>query len=335
MKKNWLKFGIFALILSAVLVLLDIFVFVETKYETPYGRFYAEAENSLDLVCIGNSTVREGIIPLEAWGNFGITGYNITAYPTHPEVILIAIDEVMRLQKAKVIYIDINGLTYQKEIDQQTFVKDYYNAMPDGEAKEKIKNKYEYLNINENKIFEPFENHNEFRNQEYFLKLISDNQAYLKGYTPKFARYSQKVQKLDNNSILELPEDGKKYLNKILEECKKYENTNFIFGKMPRFINENNSNETYMLRSAIPLIEENGYTYVEWEKYNEQIGLDCNSDMSDLNHLNFYGAKKFTNFFIDYLDEMFNIANTIHDESTAKNFNECYEKYLKKYGNKS
>jgi len=331
MKKNWIKFVTFCLILTAGLVCLDLFVFVEKDYATSYSCFYKEQENTLDYVVVGNSTVQEGIDPCLAWHESGVTGYNISNKPTHLEVIVIAIDEIARTQKPKVVYVDINGITFQKKADQEKFVNDYVTDMPECESREMLVKKYPYLqNVEKTQDKkEVFSYHNEFRQPKYWKTLSQDSFNYSKGFDPTFSVWKQKVHKIDKNKTLELPEDGKEYLVKILETCKKYPEINFVFGRMPRFSNEAVADEIFKLRSAVPIINSYGYTYVDWEDYNAEIGLDPKKDFRDINHMNINGAQKFTRYFISYLDQNFDITNTTHSKETVDNFNNAYKNYLK------
>lgn len=331
MKKNWIKFTSFFLILTAVLVCFDQFVFVEKAYATSYNRFYKEQENTLDYVVIGNSTVHEGIDPCLAWHENKVTGYNISNEPTHLEVIILAINEIARTQKPKVVYIDLNGLTYQRKADQEKFVKDYVSDMPECEARDNIVSQYSYLgDIKTAKSKkEIFANHNEFRQPKYWQTIFKDKLNYSKGFEPTYSVQKQKVYDINKTKTIELSADGKEYLTRILETCRQYPDINFVFGRMPRFSNEKVSKEIYKLRSAIPTINSYGYTYVDWEEYNAEIGLDPEKDFRDVNHLNFNGSQKFTRFFISYLDQNYSITNTTHSEETINNFNNCYKNYLK------
>lgn len=317
-----------------MLVLLDTFVFVPVHYSTSYEKFYAEEPNSLDLVSIGNSTVRNGIIPSKIWNDYGLTSFNICSGPTHLEVIIIAINEVARLQKPQVVYVDLNGLTFQTRDTQNQFVINYVNDMPDCEQKQKLIEEYDYLKdgLKHQDEFELFKNHNNFRNLEYYEihlnPIYNENKdAYLKGWVPFKNSTRQQPFELDKTTVLNLSADGEYYLNRILNTCKQYPDIQFVFGKMPRILNNNIVNETYILRSAIPAIEQAGYKYIEWEDFIEQIGLDGDSDFVDEHHLNMYGAEKFTKYYTEYLINNFSLCVREKSEKTINSFDASYNLY--------
>ncbi len=328
--KNGLRLLLFILITASVLIGLNKFVFVDRIIDTPYGGFYQEKENSIDVISIGSSTVKEGIIGNELWHNYGVTSYSINSAPTHPEVIKIAIDEIARLQSPKVVYIDLIGLTYHLRQNQTSFVKEYVNAMPQGKEREKLIEKYSYLKDDDDE-FEVFDGHNNFRNPNYLSAVFLNSSHEFKGYTPIYTKISQKVDKtIDYSKVISLPNDGKEYLIEILETCKKYPHINFLFGMMPKFINASDAYEVHMLNSAIPTIESYGYKYINWAKYTEEIGLDPSNDMRDSQHLNIYGALKFTDYFAKYLDENYGIVGNTYSDDVVKDFNECYNTYKRR-----
>ena len=334
MRYKWIRLYAFCSFALFVLVFLNTFAFTPVNYDTAYGKFYAEEENSIDFVSIGNSTVRFGISTMEAWKKYGVTSYNICSAPTHPEVIIIAINELARLQTPKVVYIDLFGLTYQNENDMEHFVKNYYDSMPDGEAKDNLREQYEFLQTEKNdegkSNIELFKYHNEYRNPDFFRVFFYHGHTQYKGFWPKFDVSKRKDDiKLDKDTVTDLPKEGFDYLYKILDTCKKYPNINFVFGKMPRFLTKNDLNDTYMLRSAKPIIESYGYKYEEWESQLDQIGLDKDRHMFDAVHLNANGAAQFTGYLINYFESNFGKFNTTHSQTVIDNFNSAYSEYEK------
>lgn len=329
--KNWIRFTSFMLILALVLVGMDILVFTGMTNNSRYTQFFKEEENSLDMVFIGNSTVRQGIIPAEIWNEYKITSFNISHSPTHPEVIILAIDEIARLQNPKFVFIDITGLTYQKEEDQESFVEEFVGAMPNSKYKDEIKLRYDYFE----KDNEIFKNHNDFRNPEYFNVFAGDN-VFLKGFTPVYDVADLAPSTIvKDDTLIELPSDGQKYLKRILDTCDKYPQITFLFGRMPRVLDYGSVGASYMLRSIIPQLNARGYDYVEFENYLEEANLISNEDFADSGHLNYWGALKFSKFIIEFLSEKYELTDNNHNESVVKSFDKQYQNYLKKVKNKN
>lgn len=347
MRKQLIKFFAFMSLALASIILLSTFMFTPLDSKTTaYGAFYTEIENSLDLVMVGSSTVRDGFIPMQAYHEYGITSHSIVSAPTHLEVIEIIIDEIARTQKPKVVYIDLNGLNNQTKDNADSFVKDYYACMPDSDAKKSLAKKYSYLNDSDE--WELFPNHNNFRQQVYWESLVynkKNKMLYTKGYNPNKITQAQTVEKVDTSKTLPMSDDAKTYLSEILAKCQKYKDINFIFGMMPRYLSSTISSfdlyqihspmeAMYIVRSAKEEVEKAGYTYLDfWEEENilsDKIGLDPKTDQKDAEHLNHRGAKKFTSYFANFLIEKGYLKEPIaHSEEVKEEFDEAYEKYLK------
>lgn len=332
--KNLIKFMSFTLILSLSIICLDYFVFTGEIKNSRYHQFFLEEENSLDVVVIGSSTVRQGISPAIAWDEFKVTSFNISNSPIHPEVIKLAIDEIGRTQSPKVVFVDLTGLTYQKEKDEKSFVKDFISAIPNSEYKDTLVAKYEEYFDDE---IELFKNHNDFRNPNYF-NIFSNQNEYLKGFSPVYDVSVLKGTKTnkEENKTSNLPSDGQKYFEGIMEVCAKYPHINFLFGVMPKYVNEGHAEEIYKLRSIVPTLKKYGHKWVEFDDYTDEVGLLPSEDFADTGHLNYKGATKFTKFFINYIDELYgDVLGNEHSDSVIVNFNKAAKNYKKHISKKS
>lgn len=333
-KKEIIKLITFPILLIGCVVSLDLFLFRQVSDDlTSYGAFYKEQEEALDVVLIGNSTLREGYIPTLMWNENGITSRGLSSSPTHPEVIKVAIDEVVRVQKPKAVFIDLNGLTFQRKEDAEFFIKQYHKALPKGKHKEDLEKVYSYLRDNDDE-FELFNNHNNFRQQQYWESLVYPDQFKTKGYFPNNIIFKVSPMELDPTKKLPLTEDGEAYFNEIIAQCDKYkDDVQFIFGKMPRYnCTQGDLDSEYMFRTIESKLEGTGYLFADFARDAEKIGLDSQSDFKDLEHLNHLGSIKFTRYFAKYLKEVVNLDIKEKSQSVVDNFNEADNKtkdYLK------
>lgn len=341
-RKNLFHFVSFFACFALCLSMVDNTLFFSLEEGTPYGLFYKEKKNSLDVVMIGSSTIRHGFIPMEMYEETGLTSYSIVASPNHLEAMEIEINEVMRTQSPKVVYIDINGINNQTKKEAPSFIRQYYEAMPSSQAKEEVRKKYPFLN---EETYEPFKGHNSFRQQTYWETLVYGLETYNKGYSPMKTTKPAKVSKVDKNKTLPIPQDGLDYLKEILDICKKYPTVNFLFGEMPRYLDDTIASfdlyqirspleAYYVVKSAKPYIEEAGYTFIDYYEDDDLIpkviGLDPETDQYDAEHLNHRGAKKFTRYFSSYLlNTYFNGKAPSHSEEITSSFDESLKEYKK------
>ncbi|MBP5091068.1 MAG: hypothetical protein J6328_00705 [Bacilli bacterium] len=273
--------------------------------------------------------------------------------PTHLEVIKIALEEIERVQSPKVIYVDLNGLNNQTEDSAPSFVQDYYDCMPEGEAKEAVAKKYAYIKTKEE--WEFFAHHNGFRQQIYWESFVYNKQLYTKGYFPNdTAVKGLKVNEVKKESPSDTPsisQDGRQYLKDILEIAAKYKDeTHFIFGQMPRYLQSGITSfdlyqihdpltAYYMVKSIRQEVVDAGFEFVDWcdtAFLQETLKLDPKKDQFDAEHLNHNGAKKFTKYFSSYLmdnyleGEFINGSERMtHSQEVEEDFSSSYEGYLK------
>lgn len=330
MKKNEIiKLILFPLILAGCIFSLDFFLFRKVTDDlTSYGQFYKENEDALDVVLIGNSTLREGYVPTVMWKDEGIMTRGFSSSPTHPEVIKAAIKEIINKQNPKAIFIDVNGLTFQERKNSDFFIKQYYKAVSDEKHKEELKEMYPYLVETDNE-WEIFDNHNNFRQQQYWESLVYPDQFKTKGYQPNKWIKAIKPVTLDEKTILPLNEDGEYYFDEILSECQKYQNVQFIFGKMPKYNDISGEDafkeSEYMFRTIEKRLEGTNIKYANFATKAHEIGLDPNIHFKDEDHLNHLGALKFTSYFAKYLKEEIKLEVKEHKKADIDSFNQCYE----------
>ena len=332
-RKQVAKIISFTLILGASIVCLDRFLFANVGDDlNSYSQFFKEEKDACDVVLVGNSTLREGYIPTQMWHDNHITSRAFSSSPTHPEVIKNAIPEIIKEQHPKIMFVDINGLTFQHEIDSEFFMKQYFKAVINPDHQAELEERYPYLKGEKNK-FELFKNHNNFRQQQYWESLVYYGQFKTKGYFPHQVITKVKPQDYDKEMTLPLPQDGEKYFYEIMDVCEKYkEDVTFIFGKTPRFMtNEEQKKDTYMLRSKRDEIVSRGFIYKDFSENAYDMGLDPNTDFKDYDHLNHLGSLKFTSYFASYIKDELQFIPSEYKEETIENFNNAYdkaEKYL-------
>ena len=340
MKKSEVaKLIIFPILLSGALIGLNFGLFANVNKDlTSYGQFYKEEEKCLDVVIVGNSTIREGFVPTYFWKEYGYTSRTFSASPTHPEVIINAISHIIKYQEPKAMFIDVNGLTYQNRSDAEFFIKQYFSALSLQDLKDDLLAKYTYLKDVEDEV-EIFKNHNNFRQQQYWESLVYPSQFKTKGYYPRSEVHKVNPLTPEENKTLPLPEDGEYYLKELVKECQKYQDqTTFIFGRTPRYNATNfELNETYMFRTIKEEISDTGIYFADFSLNPERVNLNPNYDFRDDDHLNHVGAKKFTDCFANYLSNELGITKKEKEQATIDNFDKAYEdtkKYLDDIENK-
>jgi hypothetical protein len=94
--------------------------------------------------------------------------------------------------------------------------------------------------------------------------------------------------------------------------------------------------ESEMARTnqILNLLEAEGFQCLNFytEKYDGSftLELDPENDFYNLNHVNYYGAEKYTEVLADYLDENFDLPDRRNDEAVKKDWDGVYDALVEK-----
>ena len=83
------------------------------------------------------------------------------------------------------------------------------------------------------------------------------------------------------------------------------------------------------INSAIKTLNDNGFEVVNFNKI-EELGIDGAHDFSDNDHLNVYGATKFTLYFSKYLKEKYSLPDH-REENGYDSWKSEYERFKSQY----
>lgn len=292
--------------------------------------FEKEKKNSLDMVFIGASEVYSSYSPTMAWEEYGYTSYDLGSPGIPGSLYLPLLKETLRKQNPQVVVFEINGFLYNDE---------YYKR----EAK--IRNVVDNMPLSGNKL-ETIQNLIDPENRmSYYLPILAyhsnwehpgsfyakarykffaffHKQTNLKGFTT----YSYTYQPTKDETFVgetELSDKSRHYLEELLAYCREQENLQVLFLRAPHY---STSGERQTLMNEIwQEIEASGFDYLDCTGLNDEIGIDPTTDFYNKEHLNLYGARKFTSWFGNYITTTYGIKSTATEE-TAKTWNQCAEK---------
>lgn len=321
MKRKILKW--IALIIIFVLVSFN-FLKIVTYIMKPnsidlriIGGFYGEKKNSLDMVYIGGSASFVYYEPLKAFEDYGIASYNFGANTIQPELYKMMVKEIMKYQNPKLIVIDARAYQY-REKDQPPTEVAYRNVLT---GMPLSLNKIEFIKENINKnlnmdstsyYFDIIKYH---RNPER-VELNDIKMAYNKYENPtKGFYFVPKVEALKKENF---KTDTKKAIAKETEEILidlleylKTIDTKVLFIVSP-YIETKDHKESFNYISE--KINEYGFEFLDANEYYDDINLDFKKDFYNFNHVNIFGAEKYTDFLSSYMIEKYNLPNHKEDK---------------------
>ena len=142
----------------------------------------------------------------------------------------------------------------------------------------------------------------------------------LKGIaTLSLYRNTQKELGVDQRIMLS--DQSREYLEELCKTCQEEGVENVLFVRFPHLRTVGNPN---VYPEIEKIVNSYGYGFLDMTDY-EQFGLDRDHDYYDADHMNFYGMKKFTTFFSEYLATHYDLP-TKHDENVEQEWTACAKK---------
>jgi len=284
--------------------------------------FYGEKKNSLDMVYIGGSAAFVYWEPLKAYEEKGIASYTFGADTMQAEGYTFLIKEILKRQNPEVILIDARAFQY-RDYDQPPTEVAYRNIITGApfslnRAQFIEKNVPKYLNMEtlpfHFDLIKYHDRRSEFDTPNSIKMMFQTYQNPLKGFyfVPEF----RAMEKLDFMTDIKTPvsEVTTEVLTELLDFLKTT-NQKYLFLVSPyQEREEHKENFNYVEEK----IEEAGYDFIDMNEYRDTMGLDYDKDFYDKNHVNIFGADKYTEFLSNYLLEKY----TLPDRREDKNYHQ-------------
>lgn len=306
--------------------------------------FYDEDKESLNIVYLGASEVYSDIAPGYAYDRFGVTSY---LFATQSNSILnykSQLKNILSCQKPDLIVIELNGAVAgdDKESTKEANLHNYADNVPLNWTKLEWvmqnggENYPEYLFpfIKYHGIWSDPEPHEDFA--KYRKTIIEDQlrgYTYLKGILNETAVF-QNTQRSMNDTLAQSA-NSKKPLNELeenalrdlLQYCKDENLTNVVFTRFPHIVVRRTFSRFERGNTVGDIVAEYGYDYLNFERDIDRTKLDENHDFYNLDHLNVYGQKKFTDFFTDYLLRHYEVHPEVLGEQGFEEWENCADYY--------
>ena len=272
------------------------------------GGLYCEKENSLDVVYVGGSAVCDYYAPLQAWEKYGIVSYDYAANTVQLELYQTMIKELLKTQKPELIILDARALQYRD--------KDNVDAQPPSEVSYRntltemklSRNKMDFINTYVEKVTGESKASFYFDLIKFHDNLTKPRSGYLEimfgkyknpynGFrlVPSYTLIGQR----DFSTSVKKPVSGETeaILNDLLDYMDET-GIDYLFTVSP-YAEKKEHKMTFNYVQEI--IENRGYRFIDCNEYVDQMELDFETDLYDNNHVNIYGAEKYTDFLSQYI----------------------------------
>ena len=274
--------------------------------------FYAEPENTLDTIIIGNSEAYSSFSPLEMWHAYGITSYVSAKGAILMSDAYYILREVLKTQSPKLVVFETDAVFPQKE-DQ---------TLRDRTINNVIENESPLIKYHDVwKIQKP---------ENYFAPIDYKWQSYSRGQMddPRTEGYESRNLVVSDGKN-EVYRDGKinfwilEYMDKFVDLCRE-KNIQVLFVTVPNIITTSKLNsqaiKNYCTSRGIPQID--------FSEHPEFINIDWTKDTRDGGvHMNTRGAKKVSLFLGQYIIDQYGIKDRRDDKKLAERWDRDYKRY--------
>lgn len=294
--------------------------------------FYAEENNTIDVIYIGSSPVYPCFATPMLYGEYGIASYALSSHMQRPKAAVYLVREALKTQKPALFVFEMRMYTSEEEAMMGNMahtrgVTDNLkyslnriraiNALVPDRAE-----RYTYW-------FDIFKYHSNWKTMVLPSQLRTFRYEYpdpLKGFVAddgvgpsEAADFSSVTEAAPVEDIQETA------LRDLLRELEAH-GQDALFVVVPTLLRENDMEKYNYLEG---IVTEAGYGFLNMNRFYDDIGIDFATDFKDYgNHVNAAGADKVSRYFADYLKSHYAIPDRrTAPGSTYADWDRAYERW--------
>ena len=303
--------------------------------------FRTEKENTIDVVLIGGSSVYEGWNPLQAYKEQGIISYNYSVASAPAATYIMAIQDIKETQSPRLFIIDVRkfcsihwNTTMDGELrhimdSQNINIKrlasiEYYRRLNDLSIKDALSEYIDLIYYHSNT--EALTNKLNWQLSDNRLESNQTDVYFENGF------YAGTSHTFMEQYCTQYPVSGRSVLQKAVKACYvdllEYCQINkvpLLLIASPFAMTEDDAKELSCLEE---IAREHDVPFFNMNKFYNDMRLDFHTDFVDTQHLNIYGASKFTSFLADYLNKNYDLPDH-RGEPLFEIWDKKYEDYCK------
>lgn len=334
-KRQAFRSIIFIGIFLAILTTVTYIIRTNGEVKDIFNGFYAQEDNTLDVIMIGSSPVYPFYSAPKLWGEQGIACYPLSSHVQRPSAALPLLKEACKTQKPQIVVFEMrmytmedgdmeNNMAYARGVtDNMKYSLNRIYAI--NRLVSDPAERYTYY-------FDIFKYHSNWKTivlPEQIACFRYEKPHPLMGFVIK-----DEVGPLEEERIPDLtgmsgktpiPAEQEERLYELLDYLKE-QNQQALFIVSPYRIEPK---EQEMFNYMKPIIESYGYGFVNMNEHYEEIGIDFTTDYYDYGgHVNTLGAEKCTAY-LGKLLEKFHLSDKRGKEGYEA-WEQAYELYLEK-----
>lgn len=308
-----------------------------------FNAFYAEEENTIDVLYMGTSATNRYFIPPVAYNEAGITSFNLATMGLPMFFVPTLINEAEKTQDPDLYIIELRNVLKTKNEVTDAHIRRVTDSMKESRNKyDAIDRAMEYTegatgelsNIDDGWLdyFVPIvKYHSRLTAGDIkpadFLPWKTKNKT--KGYVLSANTLNVKAQKepVYADGYADLAPEMEQALSDTLDACDGLEDgKEVLFVLAPYSMREG---QQEMFNTAIEMVTERGYPVLDFnqKEVTDAMELDWERDLYNSKHVNYIGAEKYTAYLLDYLVEHYDLEDHRGD-AKYDSWSKAYEEYL-------
>lgn len=333
----------FVLILALIMVPTNYVLGIQDDTYTKYGfeQFYELSENSVDVMTLGSSGMREFFNVNEAYNHNGLAAATMATSGQPFIANKYLIEETEKTQHPKVYVIDIRQLEYSDDTNYLECLRRITDSMKFSKTRMDLINRAFEINdqINPDNtekkidyIFSYFLYHSRwdeltpidfgiYQNITFMGFSIFTGTDYKEKAPNPVSYYTEPMALTD----LHLEE-----LNEVLDYCKEVheaQGTQFLFVDSIAWSEERHYDRALTIKQVV---EAAGFPFIDTREWFDEMGFDLSTDFRDSEHVNVWGSFKYTDYLADYLQITYELADHRGD-ANYKAWEDSYSYFKSNY----
>lgn len=301
--------------------------------------YYAEPENTIDVLYLGSSDATAFWSPWNAWQTAGFTSYTYGKSMLRASMFEGLLDEALKTQDPSVVVVSVRTILQSGSTVEETALRSVTDALPYSTL-----NRWKMISRNRGQIvltandvendgtgepdrslfgllpfyFDIMKYHENWQNiweGSFNYRLLGSFRSNTKGFLIGTGSQSQTRDSSVSGirETLALDSTAEEALLSLMKRARR-DGFEMLF-VMPPYCETESDRMLY--NRAAEIISGAGFELVDFNEYFTEIGLDVETDYYDPGHTNFLGAVKYTEYLIRWLKEHYDLPDHRGDPSFA------------------
>lgn len=343
-KKELFRSLAFILVVCLLLILLcEVFELSDVTYiPTRFQKFYNLEENTLDAVWIGTSGVDRYWLSAKAYEEYGMTVFPLSSDAMPTWLFTYVVDEIYKDQNPELLIVDLRAFCQTNTVaSKDTRARRLLDAM-DSFSINKIRAAFRTMSsiadLDEESdsfdlsyLLSYIKYHNMWEDDDF--SLVDNTSSTECEYMGFFMRKSLSLKPKDQKATVfktdyydELDPYSEESLYEFLDYVEE-KGLNVLFVNTPNHMKKEEMGRT---NTICQILDQRGIQYINYCETDDQGDfslipeLDHVEDFYNRNHVNYYGAEKFTAVFAEYLNENYDFTDHRSDEAVKEDWDGVY-----------